>query len=247
MTPAGPVRVLLLGGTSEIGLSILRAMALGPGDEVVLAGRDEEALRAAGAGLPCRVRTLVFDATRPETHADVVAAAGPDLDVVVSAAGVLLPRPELDLPGERAALMVQTNLTGHVCVLLEAARVMRARGRGTIVVLSSIAAVRPRRSTLVYGAAKAGLDAFARGLADALHGSGVDVLVVRPGFVRGRMTQGLAPAPWSTTPEAVGQAVAARLRQDGPSRGVLFVPQGLRVAAAVMRLVPRPIWRRLDL
>ena len=98
--------------------------------------------------------------------------------------------------------MIETNFTGHVTTLLAFAPVMRAQGSGTIVVLSSVAAVRPRRANFVYGAAKAGLDAFARGFADALHGSGVRLLLVRPGFVTGRMTAGMTPAPLATTLEA---------------------------------------------
>jgi short-subunit dehydrogenase len=119
---------------------------------------------------------------------------------------------------------------------------MRARGSGTIVILSSIAAVRPRKANYVYGAAKAGLDAFGRGLADALHGSGVRVLLVRPGFVTGRMTAGMSPAPLSTTPAEVGRAVAGALsaRSD-----IVWVPPALRLLSAGLRLVPRPLWRRL--
>ena len=97
-------------------------------------------------------------------------------------------------------MLLQTNLTGHITTLLAAAARLRAQGSGVIVILSSVAAVRPRRANFVYGAAKAGLDAFGRGLADALHGSGVRVLLVRPGFVTGRMTAGLPPAPLAATP-----------------------------------------------
>ena len=89
--------------------------------------------------------------------------------------------------------------------LLAVAARMRAQASGTIVVLSSVAAVRPRKANFVYGAAKAGLDAFARGLADSLHGSGVRVLLVRPGFVIGRMTEGMPPAPLSTTPQRLAR------------------------------------------
>jgi len=109
-------------------------------------------------------------------------------------------------------------------------------------VLSSIAAVRPRKANFVYGAAKAGLDAFARGLTDALDGSGVRVLLVRPGFVIGRMTAGMTAAPMSSTPAQVGTAVAAAL--EGRSSQV-WVPQSLRVLAMVLRIVPRPMWRRM--
>ena len=72
---------------------------------------------------------------------------------------------------------------------------MRAAGSGQIVVFSSVAGVRVRRANYVYGSAKAGLDGFASGLADALHGTGVQLLLVRPGFVIGRMTEGMSPAP----------------------------------------------------
>jgi decaprenylphospho-beta-D-erythro-pentofuranosid-2-ulose 2-reductase len=95
----------------------------------------------------------------------------------------------------------------------------------------------------VYGATKAALDAFARGYADALHGTGVRLLLVRPGFVTGRMTVGMAPAPLATTPEAVGAAVAAALRG---SKSVVWVPSSLAGLASAMRLVPRPLWRKLE-
>ena len=108
--------------------------------------------------------------------------------------------------------------------------------------LSSVAAVRPRKANFVYGAAKAGLDAFARGLADALHGTGIRVLLVRPGFVLGRMTAGMPAAPLSSTPAQVGAAVAAAL---AAGRSEIWVPRALGPFAAVMRLLPRPVWRRL--
>jgi decaprenylphospho-beta-D-erythro-pentofuranosid-2-ulose 2-reductase len=139
--------------------------------------------------------------------------------------------------------MVETNFTGHVTSLLAIAGQMRARGRGTIVVLSSVAAVRPRKANFVYGSAKAGLDAFARGLADSLHGTGVRVLLVRPGFVTGRMTAGMSPAPLATTPEQVGAATAAALRAGKSS---VWVPAPLGGLAVALRLIPRPAWRRMS-
>ncbi|SRR5579875_147331 len=255
-----PGRILLLGGTSEIGLAILAALAERgrpgardgqagraalSGTEVILAGRDEQRLAEAGARLPFRVTTVPFDAAAPDTHAalmDKIFAAG-DVDLVISAAGVLVPQPDLDADPARAGGLVQVNFTGHVTALLAAARHMRAQCYGTIVVLSSVAAVRPRRFNFTYGAAKAGLDAFARGLADSLHGSGVRVLLVRPGFVTGRMTEGMDPAPLATTPEAVGRAVAAGLARGS---GTVWVPPALALLAAAFRLVPRPLWRRLS-
>jgi decaprenylphospho-beta-D-erythro-pentofuranosid-2-ulose 2-reductase len=245
--PAGPGRydrVLLFGGTSEIGQEILAALRLPPEAEVVLAGRDEQRMAAAAKPLSCRVRTLRYDAAALDTHEAVVDeafASGP-VDLVITAAGVLAGQDVLDDDPLRAGLLVETNFTGHVTTLLAAAARLRAQGRGTIVVLSSVAAIRPRRANFVYGAAKAGLDAFARGLADSLHGSGVRVLLVRPGFVIGRMTQGMDPVPLATTPAAVGTAVAGALRGNA---AVVWVPPQLRVLALMLRLTPRPVWRRL--
>jgi decaprenylphospho-beta-D-erythro-pentofuranosid-2-ulose 2-reductase len=243
------MRILLLGGTSEIGLAIVSALRPGPGDEVILAGRDLQRLEAAGKTLGCPVTVAAYDAIEAASHqafAGQVAAAGlPDL--VIAAAGLLVPQPDAERDVRLAAAMIETNFTGHVTTLLALGEAMRARGSGTIVVLSSVAAVRPRKFNSVYGAAKAGLDSFARGYADSLHGSGVRLLLVRPGFVTGRMTAGLKPAPLATTPAAVGKAVAAALPAAGsrPGRTVVWVPAPLAGLAVVMRLVPRPLWRKL--
>jgi decaprenylphospho-beta-D-erythro-pentofuranosid-2-ulose 2-reductase len=243
--PGFAPRVLLLGGTSEIGLAIVIALGLPVNAEVILAGRDEQRLAAAGKELPVQVRTVRYDALDTGSHQAVVDRlfdAG-HLDLVISAAGVLVPQADLERDVQRAAALVQTNFTGHVSTLLAVAARMRAQGRGTIVVLSSVAAVRPRKANPVYGSAKAGLDAFARGLADRLHGTGVRVLLVRPGFVTGRMTAGMPPAPLATTPQAVGRATAAALRRG---QATVWVPPSLRVFSVALRLIPRPVWRRIS-
>ena len=191
------------------------------------------------------MRTVPYDALETGSHQAFVDGlfAGGHLDLVVSAAGVLVPQADLERDVRRAAEMIETNFTGHVSTLLAVAARMRAQGRGTIVVLSSVAAVRPRKANPVYGSAKAGLDAFARGLADLLHGTGVRVLLVRPGFVTGRMTAGMPPAPLATTPEAVGKATAAALRRG---QATVWVPPSLAGLALALRLVPRPLWRRIS-
>jgi decaprenylphospho-beta-D-erythro-pentofuranosid-2-ulose 2-reductase len=237
-------RILLLGGTSEIGLAILAALRVPRDSEVLLAGRDEQRLVAAGKELPFACTPLAFDALATGTHqalVEQVFADGP-VDLVIAATGVLTAQEDLDRDPVLAAHMIEVNFTSHVTTLLAAASRMRAQRHGTIVVLSSVAAVRPRKANFVYGAAKAGLDAFARGLTDALTGTGVRVLLVRPGFVTGRMTVGLSAAPLASTPAQVGAAVAAAL--EGRSTQ-LWVPRSLGPAALVLRVVPRPLWRRM--
>jgi decaprenylphospho-beta-D-erythro-pentofuranosid-2-ulose 2-reductase len=245
------VRVLLLGGTSEIGLAILSALRLGPDAEVILAGRDPQRLEAAGKSLNHPVTVARYDATDSgglqAFAAEICAGGAPDL--VIAAAGILISQQRAEQDVRLAATMIETNFTGHVAALLAFGEAMRHRGSGTIVVLSSVAAVRPRKFNSVYGATKAGLDSFARGYADSLHGSGVRVLLVRPGFVTGRMTEGMKPAPLATTPAAVGAAVARALGKPGTGgrgKSVVWVPAPLAGLAAVMKLVPRPVWRRLE-
>lgn len=216
---------------------------------VVLAARrssdldvEEAALRQAGATTVARVE---FDADDVADHsavlADIAGRHGP-LDVVVTAFGVLGDQQRAEHDAAHALAVVHTDYIAHVSVLTHLATLLRAQGHGRLVVFSSVAGVRVRRANYVYGSAKAGLDGFASGLADALAGSGVHLLLVRPGFVVGRMTEGMTPAPFSSTPDQVAAATVAALRRR---RDVVWVPTALRPVFAVMRLLPRPIWRRL--
>jgi short-subunit dehydrogenase len=122
------------------------------------------------------------------------------------------------------------------------ASTLRAAGSGNIVVFSSVAGVRVRRANYVYGSAKAGLDGFCSGLADALHGSGVHLLLVRPGFVIGRMTEGMSPAPFSSTPDQVATATARALTKG---RRTVWVPWILQPVFMGLRLLPQFVWRRM--
>lgn len=238
-----PARILLLGGTSEIGLAIVAALKAPADSQVLLAGRDEARLAAAGKELPFSTAAIAFDALDLDKHKaviDAVFADGP-VDLVIAATGVLTPQTDVDADPILGARMIEVNFTSHVTTVLDAVAHMKARGQGTIVVLSSIAAVRPRKANFVYGAAKAGLDAFARGLTDALDGTGVRLLLVRPGFVIGRMTAGMTAAPLSSTPAQVGAAVAVALEGNASQ---VWVPRSLGVLATVLRMVPRSMWRR---
>ena len=132
-------------------------------------------------------------------------------------------------------------------MLTPLASALRAQGSGTIVVFSSVAGIRVRRANYVYGSTKAGLDGFASGLADALHGSGVRLLLARPGFVVGAMTaelmaSGTKPAPLSVNAEQVADTVARAYRKG---RAEVWIPWSLRPLFVGMRLLPRAVWRRL--
>jgi decaprenylphospho-beta-D-erythro-pentofuranosid-2-ulose 2-reductase len=242
--------VLVLGGSSEIGVAIAARLAGPRQATVVLAGRHAEALdaaaatvRAAGAG---RVETLPFDAEDTASHDEVLrraaVLAGTDLDVVVLAFGMLGDQEIDEAGGDGAVRVALVNYVGAVSAGLAASRVLQAQGHGTLVVLSSVAGERVRRANFIYGSSKAGLDGFAQGLGDALAGSGVNVLIVRPGFVHTKMTTGRDPAPLSTTAAAVAEATAKGL---AAGREVVWVPGQLRPVFALFRHLPRAAWRRL--
>ena len=234
---------VLLGGTSEIGQAILRSIGLAPGGRVVLAGRSATKLE----GLPAEVasETAEYDALDPSAHDalihSLVSRFG-DLDLVIAAAGVLGSQEEHDADTMAAVRTMQANYVGNVSAIIATARQMKTQGHGTIVVISSVAGLRARASNYLYGSTKAGLDAFASGLADALVGTGVNVVIVRPGFVHSRMTKGMKAAPQSTTPEAVGLIVAAALKSGKTD---VYAPSALGLIFLVLRNVPRSIFRKL--
>ena len=239
--------VLVLGGRSEIGLEVARRLA--PGETVVLAARraddldaEEAAVRAAGAAEVDRVEFDADDLAAQRPVLDDVLARHGRLDVVVVAFGILGDQARAETDADHAVQVVHTDYVAHVAVLTHLAQLLRAQGGGDVVVYSSVAGARVRRANYVYGSAKAGLDGFASGLADALHGSGVRLLLVRPGFVVGRMTTGMSPAPFSSTPAQVADATVRALRAG---RGEVWVPGALRWIFAVLRHVPRPLWRRM--
>ncbi|MCU1453004.1 MAG: short-chain dehydrogenase/reductase [Acidimicrobiales bacterium] len=245
----GVQSVLVLGGGSEIARATVRKLVADRCRTVILAGRRPAALEPVAAELrdagATTVEVVAFDAQDTTSHATVLGDVfdrHPDLDVVLLAFGVLGSQPEFEADPSAAAAAVQANYVGAVSSGLVVADRLRRQGHGQLVVLSSVAGERARRDNFVYGSSKAGLDAFAQGLADSLTGSGVSVVIVRPGFVRTQMTEGMTDAPFATTADAVADDIVAGIRRDAP---VVWSPAKLRWVFVVLRHLPRPIWRKV--
>jgi NAD(P)-dependent dehydrogenase (short-subunit alcohol dehydrogenase family) len=240
--------VLVLGGGSDIAAATVATMQRAGQVRVIAAARDTDAaigglaMAAPGAELIGR-RWDALDVAHHESFVnDVFDRYGP-IDVVLCAVGQLGHHAGVSMAAVDVDAMVRANFSGPAAALSAVARRMVRHGSGTIVVLSSVAGARARRSNYVYGSSKAGLDAFAQGLGDAVSKDGVDVIVVRPGFVRSKMTTGLDPAPFSRTPNEVAAAVVEAVAAGG-SR-IVWVPSHLGPLMGLMRVTPRSVWRRI--
>jgi decaprenylphospho-beta-D-erythro-pentofuranosid-2-ulose 2-reductase len=245
-----PQRLVVLGGTSDIARAIAVRLCRERVRTVALAGRSDaglaaaaDELRAAGA---TDVATVRFDARDPTGAADTVAscleAAGGPVDLVLVAVGALGDQAADEDDAQRAIDAVTATYLWPVAALTALRSRLVAQGTGRVLVLSSVAGVRVRRANYLYGGAKAGLDATCIGMAESLRGTGVTLQVLRPGFVRSKMTEGRDAPPFATSVDEVADAAVAGLATGAT---VLWSPPALRYVFGVLSLLPQPLWRRL--
>jgi decaprenylphospho-beta-D-erythro-pentofuranosid-2-ulose 2-reductase len=244
-----PQSVVVLGGTSDIAQEIVKVLAGQRCRTVVLAGRDASALERTAGELGrsvANVATISFDATSTDdidkTVRQCFEAANEPVDLVIMAVGELGLQETDEADPRRIARMMTVNVTWPSAALAEVAARLQRQGHGRIVVLSSVAGFRVRRSNFVYGSTKAGLDGFALGLSEAVRDTGTSVHVVRPGFVHTKMTAGRPAAPFAVGPERVARDVVRGLKRGDT---VIWSPGALRYVFSIFRLLPQAIWRRL--
>lgn len=252
-----PQTILLLGGTSEIGLAICERYLRDASARVVLADlpdhpRKADAIAAMEAAGAKSVEWVDFDGVATDTHPAVIeaAAGGGDIDVAIVAFGLLGDAEELWQNQRKAVQIAEINYTAAISVGVLLGERMRAQGSGRIIAMSSAAGERVRRSNFVYGSTKAGLDGFYLGLGEALREYGVRVLVIRPGQVRTSTTI----AHWKATgakeaPFTVDKEYVAELAVTASAKGkdLVWAPGAFRFVMMVLRHIPRPIFRKLPI
>ena len=247
-----PQNIVLFGGTSEIGQAIVGRLVQPGVANVSLVCRDVDAGTSFAESLGERYGDLSVDVVRFDASdhtamsaiVDEVSDSGRDIDVAVVAQGVLAEGVDYFTHPERVNEVMSVNATATISLLYALADRMRRQGYGRIVLLSSVAGVRVRKGNSVYGASKAAVDSLAVALDHELEGTGVSILVVRPGFVVSKMTAGMKKAPFSTTPDAVAKIVTGSVNGG---RTVVYAPSILQYVFGVFRLLPQAVWRRLPL
>ena len=250
-----PQTILLLGGTSEIGLAICERYLRTASARIVLAampddpGRDDAVAQMKAAGAR-EVELIDFEATDTASHPKMIEeafkdGAGPrDVDVAIVAFGLLGDAEELWQNQRKAVQIAEVNYTAAVSVGVLLGEKMRAQGFGQIIAMSTVAGERVRRSNFVYGSTKAGLDGFYLGLCEALREFGVRVLVIRPGQVRTRMSAHIKEAPLTVDKEDVAELA---VRSAAKGKDLVWAPPAFRYVMIVLRHIPRPIFRKLPI
>lgn len=249
MTTQNPLRVLILGAGSGIAQATARLYAA-EGATIGLAGRRLERLAAIAADLTARgaAATEIFDVdfTAPEasaTLAGMVAKLG-GLDHVLLAYGVLGDQALADRDEAAALAIIDVNFRSAAAWTLAAANLLERQGKGSLVVLGSVAGDRGRRSNYVYGAAKAGLAVLVQGISHRFRGVGPRVVIVKPGPTDTAMTAGMVKGGpmWATS-----DAVAAVVRKAADSGGpVIYAPGRWWLIMAIIRNIPASIFNKMN-
>ncbi|MFC9519257.1 decaprenylphospho-beta-D-erythro-pentofuranosid-2-ulose 2-reductase [Nocardiaceae bacterium NPDC056970] len=246
-----PQTLLLLGGTSEIGLAICEEYLKKAPLRVILAalpndpGRDAAVAQMKAAGAT-QVDLIDFDALDTEGHPKMIdeAFSAGDVDVAIVAFALDGDAEELWQNQRKAVLVANVNYTASVSVGVLLGEKMKAQGFGRIIAMSSVAGERVKRANFVYGSTKAGLDGFYLGLGEALAPFGPKVTVVRPGMVRTKFSAHVKEAPLTVNKEIVAElAVAA----SDKGKEIVWTPGPWRFVMMALRHVPRAIFRKLPI
>ena len=246
------MKVIVLGATSAIAEATARLYA-GEGAELLLVGRHAEHLAAIAADLGLRgaarvetaIRDLADTGDITTAFAGFVATLG-GVDHVLVAYGMLGDQKAAEQDPAAAETSLAVNFISAAAWVFATASALEQQGHGSLVVLGSVAGDRGRRANFVYGAAKAGLATLVEGIAHRFARSGPRAVIVKPGPVITPMTEGFANRRgllWAT-PETVATIVRRAADRGG---AVVYAPWFWRWIMLVIRLLPAPLFNRLDI
>ncbi|MFG0242246.1 MAG: SDR family NAD(P)-dependent oxidoreductase [Phycisphaerales bacterium JB054] len=253
------MNVVFLGATRGMGRALARAMAE-RGDSLFVLGRNPADLERTASDLTARSgRTTAgfaeCDLMRPESFAPALDAAerafGGRFDCVVVTAGLFATQDELEGDADLARRVLTTDFTNTVLFCEHARKRLLGSGGGKLCVFSSVAGERGRKPVILYGASKAGLSRYLEGIDHKFRAEGLEVITVKPGFVRTSMTQNLKAPPFAGEPESVARRVLRPLDSGraGGDAPLAWAPLNGRLPPRPrvgLRLLPRSLHRPLN-
>jgi len=241
-----PRRVFITGSSSGIGEALARRYAT-EGAQIGLLGRRREVLEALAAELPCETWVRVVDVA----DAGAMHAAGVAFieqfgvpDIVIASAGVSAGTlTEFEEDAEVFERIFQTNVLGLVHSFQPFVEPMRARATGTLVGVASVAGVRGLPGAGAYSASKAAARTYLESLRVELHGSGVKVVTLSPGYIDTPMTRvNPYPMPFLMPADKAADRMVALIDKG---RRHAVVPWQMGVVAGVLGILPRWLYDRL--
>ncbi|GKS94787.1 SDR family NAD(P)-dependent oxidoreductase [Acidovorax sp. SUPP2825] len=248
-----PQTLVIVGATSLIAQHCARQWLQAGGiGRVVLVGRDAARLQGVADDLQvrqpqARIDVMAGDVTQAASIAalvqHLVAQGVPDTVLIAHGSLPDQARCQGDLASAEQAMAVN-GLSPALCA--EAfAGAMQVAGRGTIGIIGSVAGDRGRKSNYVYGAAKGLVERYAEGLQHRLAGSGVKVVLIKPGPTDTPMTAHLkARGAKLASVEQVAQAVVRGMARGTP---VVYAPAKWALIMAVIRNLPRAVFHKMDI
>lgn len=206
-------RYWIVGGSEGLGLSIARRLSAA-GVRLVLSARDEERLAEAAASLPGQVEIVPLDVSDRDRVIQAGRSIG-DIDGLVWSAGVYWPQGARSWVPEQVEAMCDINFTGLVRVLGQVVPGMVERDAGHIVIVGSLSGYRGMPNSIGYGSSKAAVMHMAESLNADLHGTGIEVQLVNPGFIRTRLTdKNDFRMPFLMEPETAGREIWEHMNTD---------------------------------
>lgn len=180
---------LVTGGGTGLGLGMTRAF-VEAGAKVIITGRREEVLREAAEQLGPQVTYKVNDVTHlagvPALVKEIEDQFG-QIDILVNNAGINLKKHTLEVTDEEFSRIIQTNLNAVFTMTREVAKGMVTRGSGSIIMITSMAAMYGLSLVPAYTASKSAVLGMTKALATDLSESGVRVNAIAPGFIESAM------------------------------------------------------------
>jgi short-subunit dehydrogenase len=231
---------LLTGATGGLGQAIAAALAES-GATVVLSARKPEALEQLARELPGEGHRIVPADLADDGAAQALVAQAGEVDVLVANAGLPGTGKLDDFSVEEVQRALRVNLESPILMARALFPGMKERGSGHLVFISSLAGKSASPRSSIYNATKFGLRGFAFALRTDLHGTGVGVSVVSPGFIReaGMFAESGAKSPpglGTATPEAVAAGVVRAV--DHNKLEVAVAPRRQRALAHLSLFSP---------